>query len=80
MISNVFDAVDFMQTSPKDYIDESQKEEYKDTEEYIDFAVIEIDFEKLNPSEVTIWSENRDIGNTIPKKDDKYEPYKINYK
>ncbi len=50
MISNVFDAVDFMNTSPKNYIDGSQKEEYKDTEEYIDFAVIEIDFEKLNPS------------------------------
>ncbi len=77
MISNVFDAVDFMNTSPKNYIDGSQKEEYKDTEEYIDFAVIEIDFEKLNPSEVTIWSENRDIGNTIPKKGDRDELIKL---
>ncbi|EIN15089.1 Hypothetical protein, predicted lipoprotein [Mycoplasmopsis agalactiae 14628] len=77
MISNVFDAVDFMNTSPRDYIDNSQKEEYKDAEEYIDFAVIEIDFEKLNPSEVIIWSENRDIGNTIPQKGNKEELIKL---
>ncbi|TKA59393.1 hypothetical protein MBOVa_2760 [Mycoplasmopsis bovis 8790] len=77
MISNVFDAVDFMKTSPKDYIDNSQKSEYENVEEYIDFAVIEIDFEKLNPSEVIVWSENRDIGSTIPKKDDKYELIKL---
>lgn len=77
MINNVFDAVDFLNTSPKDYIDSSQKEDFNDVEEYIDFAVIEIDFEKMNPSEVIVWSENIEVSNKIPNKNNKDELIKI---
>lgn len=77
MISNVFDAVDFLKTSPKDYIDNSQKSEYENVQEYIDFAVIEIDFGKMDTSKVIVWSENKDISSTLSQKNNKDEFIKL---
>lgn len=46
-------------------------------EEYIDFVVIEIDFEKMNFFEVIVWSENKDVSNIILNKDNKDEFIKV---
>lgn len=50
----VYRATDYLSTSPKDYLSEADKnnEKYKDAEEFLDFAVMELDFSKFTvPSE-----------------------------
>ncbi|MBU4689449.1 DUF31 family protein [Mycoplasma zalophidermidis] len=46
-VKKVYDATDYLNTSPSQYLTTSDKEKYKDVEEMIDFAVIEVDFKKL---------------------------------
>ncbi|QKT05371.1 Ig-specific serine endopeptidase MIP [Mycoplasma sp. OR1901] len=48
VINVVFDGRDYLNTSPKDFITESQKSAFNDAEEFLDFAVIEIDFSKVD--------------------------------
>ncbi|WP_338822556.1 Ig-specific serine endopeptidase MIP [Mycoplasmopsis felifaucium] len=45
-IKRVFDGRDYLTKKPADFLANSQKETYKDAEEFIDFAVLEIDFSK----------------------------------
>ncbi|QBF34593.1 hypothetical protein EG856_01485 [Mycoplasmopsis phocirhinis] len=47
-VTRIYDATDYLNTSPKQYLDEKGKKEYADVEEMIDFAVIEVDFSKFN--------------------------------
>ncbi|MCY2902987.1 Ig-specific serine endopeptidase MIP [Mycoplasmopsis arginini] len=53
-IQTVFTAADYLSKSPKEFLSDRQKEIYKDVEEFADFAVIEIDFEKMAQSFVAI--------------------------
>ncbi|MGZ9453957.1 Ig-specific serine endopeptidase MIP [Mycoplasma sp. AC157] len=46
-IKVVFSGKDFLKKDPKDYLIDKQKTEFADKKEFIDFAVLEIDFEKL---------------------------------
>ncbi|QJG66264.1 hypothetical protein HGG64_00855 [Mycoplasma phocoeninasale] len=46
----VFEAKDFLRVDPAEYLVADQKEKYKNFKEMLDFAVIEIDFEKLSNS------------------------------
>ncbi|MBN0970621.1 Ig-specific serine endopeptidase MIP [Mycoplasma phocoeninasale] len=46
----VFEAKDFLDVDPAEYLVKEQKEKYKNFKEMLDFAVIEIDFEKLSKS------------------------------
>ncbi|UWV85011.1 DUF31 family protein [Mycoplasmopsis felis] len=45
-IKRVFDGRDYLTTSPKDFLTNDQKRAYENVEEFLDFAVLEIDFEK----------------------------------
>ncbi|WP_051619535.1 Ig-specific serine endopeptidase MIP [Mycoplasmopsis felis] len=45
-IKRVFDGRDYLTTSPKDFLTNDQKQAYENVEEFLDFAVLEIDFEK----------------------------------
>lgn len=47
-IKKVFDGIDYLKTSPKDFLTERQKANYQDLEEFVDFAVLEIDFTKID--------------------------------
>ncbi|VEU68272.1 Ig-specific serine endopeptidase MIP [Mycoplasmopsis pulmonis] len=44
----VYTATDYLRSNPSDYLVEEQKTKYKDFQEFIDFAVLEIDFTKLD--------------------------------
>ncbi|MBN3534749.1 Ig-specific serine endopeptidase MIP [Mycoplasma procyoni] len=46
-IKVVYSAADFMNTKPADFLSKEQKAKFSDVEEFIDFAVIELDFEKI---------------------------------
>ncbi|WP_373438364.1 Ig-specific serine endopeptidase MIP [Metamycoplasma equirhinis] len=46
-IRTIFTGKDYLKEDPSKYLSEKQKAKYKDTKEFIDFAVIEIDFSKL---------------------------------
>ncbi|QJR44179.1 Ig-specific serine endopeptidase MIP [Mycoplasma miroungirhinis] len=46
-VTKVYDALDYLNTSPSDFLANNLKEKYKDVEEMADFAVIEVDFEGL---------------------------------
>ncbi|QJG66266.1 hypothetical protein HGG64_00865 [Mycoplasma phocoeninasale] len=46
----IFEAKDFLSVDPADYLIGEQKTKYKDYKEMLDFAVIEIDFEKFADS------------------------------
>ncbi|WP_406615027.1 Ig-specific serine endopeptidase MIP [Mycoplasmopsis hyopharyngis] len=63
-ITKVFDALDYMNTKPSDFLAGEQKTKYQDTEEFIDFAVIEIDFEQVDRSQLSVMSN----GNAITSK------------
>ncbi|CRH24458.1 Membrane-associated lipoprotein precursor [Chlamydia trachomatis] len=45
----VYRATDYLNTSPKDYLSkvDQENEKYKNAEEFLDFAVLEIDFSKF---------------------------------
>ncbi|MCE6056302.1 hypothetical protein J7889_01700 [Mycoplasmopsis agalactiae] len=46
-INVIFQATDFLNSKPSDFLESSQKAKFADVEEFMDFAVIEIDFEKI---------------------------------
>ncbi|UUM25807.1 hypothetical protein NQV05_01545 [Mycoplasmopsis agalactiae] len=46
-INVIFQATDFLVSKPYDFLESSQKAKFSDVEEFMDFAVIEIDFEKI---------------------------------
>lgn len=51
-VKTVFNALNFLKSAPKDYITNT-KPEYLNSQEMIDFAVIEIDFEKVQLNNLT---------------------------
>ncbi|WP_051599948.1 Ig-specific serine endopeptidase MIP [Mycoplasma elephantis] len=64
-LKTVYRGVDFLKQDPSDYLVDDQKNLYKNNKEFIDFAVIEIDFEKINfddknktPQEFAKWLTN----------------------
>ncbi|BAP01185.1 LppD family lipoprotein [Mycoplasmopsis californica HAZ160_1] len=65
-VTRVFDATDYLTSSPKDYLIGEQKEKYKNVEEMADFAVIEVDFAKL--AELSTSSNDLTFGATKEQK------------
>ncbi|UUD37030.1 Membrane-associated lipoprotein precursor [Mycoplasmopsis californica] len=61
LITKVFDGTDFMNTTPSQYLAGDQKTKFKDVEEFVDFAVIEIDFSKTTTSQVDIHSAGKSL-------------------
>ncbi|QBF34667.1 hypothetical protein EG856_01885 [Mycoplasmopsis phocirhinis] len=51
ILTKIFDATDYLSTSPKDYLTQQQQNEYEGVEEMIDFAVLELDLSKFNFNE-----------------------------
>ncbi|BAP39783.1 Ig-specific serine endopeptidase MIP [Metamycoplasma canadense] len=62
-IKTFFVATDYLKTSPKDFLTKEQAKKYNDVEEFADFAVVEIDFEKIGDN----WHA---ISNDQPKTND----------
>ncbi|MBN4084457.1 MULTISPECIES: Ig-specific serine endopeptidase MIP [unclassified Mycoplasma] len=52
-VRRVFDGRDYLKSSPSEFITSTQKEIFKDAEEFLDFAVIEIDFGKIQNNRVS---------------------------
>ncbi|SRX64363.1 Ig-specific serine endopeptidase MIP [Mycoplasma mycoides] len=74
-ITTIFHATDFIKEdkSPLKFLEPTQKDKYKGAGIFADFAVIEIDFEKLlNNSEYThtVWSESKEITSGYENKQD----------
>ncbi|WP_208895192.1 Ig-specific serine endopeptidase MIP [Ureaplasma diversum] len=46
-INTVYVATDFLNSKPSDFLTPAQADKYKDTDEFIDFAVFEVDFEEI---------------------------------
>ncbi|EXU60567.1 Ig-specific serine endopeptidase MIP [Mycoplasma mycoides] len=72
-VSAIFHATDFIKddSNPLKYLEQSQKEKYKEAGIFADFAVIEVDFSKLlNNSnyKYSIWSESKEISNQYQNK------------
>ncbi|BAW18460.1 hypothetical protein MBVG596_0879 [Mycoplasmopsis bovigenitalium] len=55
-VSRIFDATDYLNSKPANFLSPEDKTKYKDVEEMIDFAVIEVDFEKLASLKTGSWS------------------------
>ncbi|MDP4040423.1 Ig-specific serine endopeptidase MIP [Mycoplasma mycoides] len=75
-VSAIFHATDFIKqdSNPLKLLTNGQEKTYKDAGIYADFAVIEIDFDKLlNESNYSrsIWSESKDISHNYEKNKDK---------
>ncbi|QKT05245.1 Ig-specific serine endopeptidase MIP [Mycoplasma sp. OR1901] len=47
-VDRVYDAKDYLDTTPSQYLIDSQKSKYKNVEEFLDFSIIEIDFSKFD--------------------------------
>ncbi|MBN4089551.1 Ig-specific serine endopeptidase MIP [Mycoplasma enhydrae] len=47
-IRKVFDGIDYLSSKPSEYLTSAQATKLSDVEEFADFAVIEIDFSKIN--------------------------------
>ncbi|BBG41066.1 Ig-specific serine endopeptidase MIP [Mycoplasmopsis californica] len=62
-VKRVYDATDYLKTSPKGYLDSSQKEKFASIEEMIDFAVVEIDFDILASihNKLVAWSNEKSV-------------------
>ncbi|WP_029513583.1 Ig-specific serine endopeptidase MIP [Mycoplasmopsis primatum] len=46
-IKTIFSASNFLSSKPADFLNDKQKNEYANVEEFLDFSVFEIDFEKI---------------------------------
>ncbi|KEZ22529.1 Ig-specific serine endopeptidase MIP [Ureaplasma diversum] len=46
-INTVYVATDFLNSKPSDFLTPAQADKYKETDEFIDFAVFEVDFKEL---------------------------------
>ncbi|WP_434337440.1 Ig-specific serine endopeptidase MIP [Mycoplasma leachii] len=71
-VSTIFHATDFIKgdANPLSFLEQTQKEKYKDAGIFADFAVIEIDFKKLlNNSnyKFSIWNESNEVSNKYGK-------------
>ncbi|MDP4040420.1 Ig-specific serine endopeptidase MIP [Mycoplasma mycoides] len=74
-ITAIFHATDFIKNdiNPVNLLESSQKEKYKDAGIFADFAVIEIDFEKLLKTDNykrSIWNEKTEISSKSPTNQD----------
>ncbi|QVK02542.1 Ig-specific serine endopeptidase MIP [Mycoplasma mycoides] len=74
-ITAIFHATDFINNdiNPVNLLESSQKEKYKDAGIFADFAVIEIDFEKLLKTDNykrSIWNEKTEISSKSPTNQD----------
>ncbi|WFQ90877.1 Immunoglobulin protease MIP [Mycoplasma feriruminatoris] len=74
-ITTIFHATDFIKKdkSPLKFLEPTQMKKYESAGIFVDFAVIEVDFEKLlNNSEYThtVWSESREITSSYENKQD----------
>ncbi|QVK06534.1 Ig-specific serine endopeptidase MIP [Mycoplasma mycoides] len=74
-ITAIFHATDFIKNdiNPVNLLESSQKEKYKDAGIFVDFAVIEIDFEKLLKTDNykrSIWNEKTEISSKSPTNQD----------
>ncbi|WP_031489045.1 Ig-specific serine endopeptidase MIP [Ureaplasma canigenitalium] len=47
LIFNVYTGLDYLYSNPSDYLYQKQKDSLKDKKEFIDFAVVGVDFEKI---------------------------------
>ncbi|WP_427902960.1 Ig-specific serine endopeptidase MIP [Metamycoplasma alkalescens] len=65
-IKKVFDGTDFLKKNASDYLSSKSKEKYGDLGSFADFAVIEIDFDKLK--DFVAFSNYRDISSEIKNK------------
>ncbi|QKT05250.1 Ig-specific serine endopeptidase MIP [Mycoplasma sp. OR1901] len=65
-VRRIFDAKDYLNTKPSQYLIDEQKTKYEDVEEFLDFSIIEIDFAKFDkqyldnktPEEFAKWITN----------------------
>ncbi|EXU60565.1 Ig-specific serine endopeptidase MIP [Mycoplasma mycoides] len=74
-VTAIFHATDFINNdiNPVNLLESSQKEKYKDAGIFADFAVIEIDFEKLLKTDNykrSIWNEKTEISSKSPTNQD----------
>ncbi|KEZ20961.1 Ig-specific serine endopeptidase MIP [Mycoplasma capricolum] len=74
-VTTIFHATDFIkeESNPLKFLEKSQMNKYKEAGIFADFAVIEVDFEKLlkdNDYTHTIWSESKDITISYEKNQD----------
>ncbi|MGZ9413708.1 Ig-specific serine endopeptidase MIP [Mycoplasma sp. Z386] len=82
-IKVVFSGKDFLKKDPSDYLIDAQKNTFKDKKEFIDFAVIELDFEKLqqtvgqNGSSITYGNKSYDSAKINSLFNDKSEFAKL---
>ncbi|PTD34178.1 putative lipoprotein [Mycoplasma mycoides subsp. mycoides KH3J] len=70
-VTAIYHATDFIkkESSPVELLEKEQKEKYKDAGIFADFAVIEIDFEKLLKTDDykrSIWNEKTEISDKSP--------------
>ncbi|AJR12116.1 hypothetical protein MDIS_01420 [Mesomycoplasma dispar] len=56
-ISKIFLGSDFLKSKPSDFLEEKQAKLYEKSEEFIDFAVLELDFSRItSQNDLWIWS------------------------
>ncbi len=69
-VNVIFQATDFLESKPADFLEKSQAAKFKDVEEFMDFAVIEIDFEKVlqNKESLGVISNNQFLNNEFSNK------------
>ncbi|MDC8916203.1 DUF31 family protein [Metamycoplasma hyosynoviae] len=61
MFTTFYTATDYMKDNPADYMNSTQKAKFKDAQDFQDFAVIEVDFEKAMNLKVGVDSRNTDV-------------------
>ncbi|MDJ1648110.1 Ig-specific serine endopeptidase MIP [Mycoplasma phocimorsus] len=65
LFKNIFMAKDFLKAKPADYLVKSQAKKYQDTEDFADFAIMEMDFSKIKDFEQIGMYANNDIESVI---------------
>ncbi|WP_322961863.1 DUF31 family protein [Mycoplasmopsis cynos] len=71
-IKKIFTGDNYLKTKPSDFLADEQKTKYANNEEFIDFAVLEIDFEDLGLSEAEIKEVTNDYANLDQSKKVKF--------
>ncbi|UWV77662.1 DUF31 family protein [Mycoplasmopsis cynos] len=71
-IKKIFTGDNYLKTKPSDFLADEQKTKYADNEEFIDFAVLEIDFKDLGLSENEIKEVTNDYANLDQSKKVKF--------
>ncbi|WFQ95054.1 Ig-specific serine endopeptidase MIP [Mycoplasma feriruminatoris] len=75
-VTTIFHATDFIkqENSPLQFLESTQKKKYENAGIFADFAVVEVNFEKLlkdNDYAHTVWSESKEITSSYEKERDK---------